>query len=106
MDYNYIDIMKIIIFSLSFSALTSLKKPRHKGFLNTLLCCFGAKSKRPNPPIHAEDSKDTKAKNGTKVFFHLHLLILMYKHEKFYQKMDFHVFGNGNWLKKKGGGCM
>lgn len=49
-------------------ALTTLKKPRHKGFLNTLLCCFGAKSKRPNPPIHAEDSKDAKAKNGTKGF--------------------------------------
>ncbi|XP_054720240.1 carboxy-terminal domain RNA polymerase II polypeptide A small phosphatase 1-like isoform X2 [Uloborus diversus] len=36
-------------------ALTTVKKPRHKGFINTLLCCFGAKSKRANPPIHAVD---------------------------------------------------
>ncbi|XP_035219933.1 carboxy-terminal domain RNA polymerase II polypeptide A small phosphatase 1-like [Stegodyphus dumicola] len=52
----------------SRNALSSIKKPRHKGFLNTLLCCFGAKSKRPNPPIHAEDSKDGKCRNGSKAF--------------------------------------
>lgn len=49
-------------------ALTSLKKPRHKGFLNTLFCCFGAKSKRPNPPIHAREKHCEKAKNDTKGF--------------------------------------
>ncbi|GFQ96543.1 carboxy-terminal domain RNA polymerase II polypeptide A small phosphatase 1 [Trichonephila clavata] len=48
-------------------ALTSVKKPRHKGLINSLLCCFGAKSKRPNPPIHAEVTSDGSRRS--KVFF-------------------------------------
>ncbi|GFT54324.1 carboxy-terminal domain RNA polymerase II polypeptide A small phosphatase 1 [Nephila pilipes] len=55
-------------------ALTSVKKPRHKGLINSLLCCFGAKSKRPNPPIHTEETSDGSRRS--KVFFPLdkHLL--------------------------------
>lgn len=44
-------------------ALTVVKKNRNKGgLLNTLLCCFGAKSHRPNPPIHAEENGQYAAK--------------------------------------------
>ncbi|KAG8201629.1 hypothetical protein JTE90_012699 [Oedothorax gibbosus] len=52
-------------------ALTSTKKPRHKGIINSLLCCFGAKSKRPNPPIHTEETSDTSRR---KEFQGKHLL--------------------------------
>ncbi|GIZ00486.1 carboxy-terminal domain RNA polymerase II polypeptide A small phosphatase 1 [Caerostris extrusa] len=48
-------------------ALTSVKKPRHKGLINSLLCCFGARSKRPNPPIHTEETSDGSRRN--KIFF-------------------------------------
>lgn len=33
-----------------------IKKPRNKGFLSTLLCCFGANAGQTNPPIYAEEN--------------------------------------------------
>lgn len=37
-------------------AFATTKKPRHKGFLGTLLCCFGTSVSQQSPPVHPEEN--------------------------------------------------